>query len=202
MFTFGFPRIPTPRARPDGVGVPPSRSPPAPRMGWVLPPPGAGSLRALWRRTRPVGDGVPDVPRLVYCLPYHVPPTPARAWDNLAVYYAARGPFPTRRRGRRPRRPFPSSTADPTTFRQSTRRGRVPSPPGVRSPPALRCRRGCGRLKPPAKGEPPARVPPLTPSCASLAQESSARCGARPWAPPLDPARFFVKKRGKKLLLG
>src|SRR5699024_10291224 len=31
---------------------------------------------------------------------------------------------------------------------------------------------------------------------------SSARCGARPRAPPLDPARFFVKKRGKKLLLG
>ena len=29
-----------------------------------------------------------------------------------------------------------------------------------------------------------------------------ARCGARPRAPPLDPARFFVKKRGKKLLLG
>ena len=31
---------------------------------------------------------------------------------------AARGPFPTRRRGRRPRRPFPSSTADPTAFCQ------------------------------------------------------------------------------------
>ena len=28
----------------------------------------------------------------------------------------------------------------------------------------------------------------------------SARCGARPGARPLDPARFFVKKRGKKLL--
>ena len=47
--------------------------------------------------------------------------------DGLAVYHVAHGPFPTRRRGRRPRRPFPSSTADPTTFRQSTRRGRVPS---------------------------------------------------------------------------
>ena len=33
-------------------------------------------------------------------------------------------------------------------------------------------------------------------------KERSARCGARPRAPPLDPARFFVKKRGKKLLLG
>ena len=40
------------------------------------------------------------------------------------------------------------------------------------------------------------------PSCASLAQGASARCGARPGAQPLDPARFFVKKRGKKLLLG
>ena len=30
--------------------------------------------------------------------------------------------------------------------------------------------------------------------------ECSARCGARPGVPPLDPARFFVKKRGKKLL--
>ncbi len=30
----------------------------------------------------------------------------------------------------------------------------------------------------------------------------SARCGARPGARPLDPARFFVKKRGKKLLKG
>ena len=28
----------------------------------------------------------------------------------------------------------------------------------------------------------------------------SARCGARPGALPLDLARFFVKKRGKKLL--
>ena len=40
------------------------------------------------------------------------------------------------------------------------------------------------------------------PSCASLAQGASARCGARPGAQPLDPACFFVKKRGKKLLLG
>ena len=66
-----------------------------------------------------------------------------------------------------------------------------------RVPPA---RRECARGARAQKGEPPARVPPLTPSCASLAQESSARCGARPGAPPLDPARFFAKKRGKKLL--
>ena len=36
--------------------------------------------------------------------------------------------------------------------------------------------------------------------CALSSIECSARCGARPGAPPLDPARFFVKKRGKKLL--
>ena len=61
----------------------------------------------------PVGDGVLDVP------PSRSPPalpssaSPDRACDDLAVYYAAHGPSPTRRRGRRPRRPCPSSTADP-----------------------------------------------------------------------------------------
>ena len=76
----------------------------------------------------------------------------------------------------------------------------VPDDPFLRPPPDPRCRAGCGRRGPPAMGGPPARVPPLTPSCASLAMGRSARCGARPGAPPLDPARFFVKKRGKKLL--
>ena len=75
-------------------------------------------------------------------------------------------PAAATRRGRRPRRPFPSSIASPTTFLQSPSRGGAPPPPGVRSPPALWRRTGCGRRGPPAKGEPPARVPPLTPSCA------------------------------------
>ncbi len=66
----------------------------------------------------------------------------------------------------------------------------------------MEVRTGCGRLKPPAKGEPPARVPPLTPSCASLAQGEFRALRRAARAPPLDPARFFVKKRGKKLLLG
>ena len=123
-------------------------------------------------------------------------------------------------RGRRPRRPAAAVTAGGTPFRRpppgrgitsqyiTWHTARFPPAVGVGvlddpsrcSPPAPRGRAGCGRLKPPAKGEPPARVPPLTPSCASLAMGYSARCGARPWAPPLDPARFFVKKRGKKLL--
>ena len=51
-----------------------------------------------------------------------------------------------------------------------------------------------------AIGEPPARVPPLTPSCASLAQGAFRALRRAARAPPLDPARFFVKKRGKKLL--
>ena len=146
--------------------------------GGAPPPPGRRSAaEPTAMLPPPVGDGVPDVPlsRSPPALPSSA--SPDRACDDLAVYYAAHGPFPTRRRGRRPRRPFPSSTASPTAARI-----------------------GCGRLRPPAKGEPPARVPPLTPSCALLAQENSARCGARPRAPPLDPARFFVKKRGKKLL--
>ena len=125
-------------------------------------------------------------------------------------------------RGRRPRRPAAAVSADPTAFhRPPPGRGMVSryimrhmarSPPAVgvgvlddpslRSPPAPRCHAGCGRRGPPAKGEPPARVPPLTPSCASLSMGvfRALRRAAR--APPLDPARFFVKKRGKKLLLG
>ena len=41
-----------------------------------------------------------------------------------------------------------------------------------------------------------------TPSCASLAQGAFRALRRAARAPPLDPARFFVKKRGKKLLLG
>ena len=109
--------------------------------------------------------------------PHRVPPTPVRARDALAAYYAAHGPARSRpvgvgvpddpnvrppptsprsagprpgagcsrgilcgtrlspaatRRGRRPRRPFPSSIASPTTFLQSPSRGGAPPPPGVR----------------------------------------------------------------------
>ena len=122
------------------------------------------------------------------------------------------------RRGRRPRRPAAAVSADPTAFhRPPPGRGMVSryimrhmarSPPAVgvgvlddpslRSPPAPRCHAGCGRLRPPAKGEPPARVPPLTPSCASLAQGAfrALRRAAKGSAP--GPRPLFCKKAGQK----
>ena len=74
----------------------------------------------------------------------------------------------------------------------------VPSTTGVRSPPALW---RCVRLRaawPPAKGGPPARVPPLTPSCASLAQGAfrALRRASKGSAP--GPRPLFCKKAGQK----
>src|SRR5699024_2367570 len=66
----------------------------------------------------PQGTAPPTSRRHGHLRPYRVPPTPARARDNIAVNPAAHGPFPTRRRGRRPRRPFPLSTAVTTTLLQ------------------------------------------------------------------------------------
>ena len=71
----------------------------------------------------------------------------------------------------------------------------------VRSLPALwQCvrLRAAGAAR---KGGTPGEGPPFNPLLRFLAWGRSVRCGARPGAPPLDPARFFVKKRGKKLLL-
>ena len=121
-------------------------------------------------------------------------------------------------RGRRPRRPAVTVFASLTAFRpprpgrrmisQYIMRHTARFPPAVgvgvlddpflRPPPAPRCRRGCGRLRPPAKGEPPARVPPLTPSCASLAQGEfrALRRAAKGSAP--GPRPLFCKKAGQK----
>ncbi len=41
---------------------------------------------------------------------------------------------------------------------------------------------------------------PQTPFLRLMSNKNFARCGGRPGARPLDGARFFVKKRGKKLL--
>ena len=64
---------------------------------------------------------------------------------------------------------------------------------------AVRGLRAAGAAR---KGGTPGEGSPFTPSCASLSMGvfRALRRAAR--APPLDPARFFVKKRGKKLLLG
>ena len=57
---------------------------------------------------------------------------------------------------------------------------------------------GLRAAEPPAKGEPPARVPPLTPSCASLAQGAfrALRRAAMGSAP--GPRPLFCKKAGQK----
>ena len=144
-----------------------------------------------------------------------VPPSPGRQFT--AGPTAPQPPC----RGRRPRRPAAAVSADPTAFhRPPPGRGMVSryimrhmarSPPAVgvgvlddpslRSPPAPRCHAGCGRLRPPAKGEPPARVPPLTPSCASLAQGAfrALRRAAKGSAP--GPRPLFCKKAGQKTFI-
>ena len=70
--------------------------------------------------------------------------------------------------------------------------------PFLRPPPAPRRRADCGRLKPPAKGEPPARVPPLTPSCASLAQGAFRALRRASMGSAPGPRPLFCKKAGQK----
>ena len=126
------------------------------------------------------------------------------------------------RRGRRPRRPAVTASADPTAFhRPPPGRGMVSRyimrhmarfPPAVgvgvlddpflRPPPAPRRRaRAAGGLGRPQRGN-PRRGFPLYPLLRFFGDGvfRALRRAAR--APPLDPARIFVKKRGKKLLLG
>ena len=157
----------------DGVpDVPPTRSPPPPprsagtRRGGVPPPPGASPSPTPRCRSCPVGDGVPDVPQMK---------SKRRRWRRFhqfprrvphPVSPAARGPTSSQPVGvgvpddpfLRPLRTSPRSAAP--------RRGGVPSPPGHGITAGVRKSRGLRAAGPPAKGEPPARVPPLTPSCA------------------------------------
>ena len=58
--------------------------------------------------------------------------------------------------------------------------------------------RSCGRRGPPAKGEPPARVPPLTPSCASLAQGEFRALRRASMGSAPGPRPLFCKKAGQK----
>ena len=154
------------------LDIPPTRSPPTPprsagtRRGGIPSPLGASLPPTPRRRTCPVGEGVPDVPQMK---------SKRRRWRRFHQF-PRRVPHPDNSVARGPTSPQPvgvgvpddpSLRPPPTSPRSAApRRGGVPPPPGVRSPPALWSRTGCGRLRPPAKGEPPARVPPLTPSCA------------------------------------
>ena len=166
------------------------RVPPAPVGAGSHPRPDAGLLPAPRRRTRPVGDGVLDVP------PSQSTPAPPRfarpdrAWDNLAVNPAARGPFPTRRRGRRPRRPFPAATAGPTTFLQPLvgvgfhPRARRAFTTGVMA--VSRGLRAAGAAR---KGGTPGEGSPFDPLLRFFEHGGVPRAaarvhGLRPWTPP------------------
>ena len=123
------------------------------------------------------------------------------------------------RRGRRPRRPALTVHAGLTTFpprrgmlsRYITwHTGRLPPAVGVgvlddpflRPPPAPRRRAGAaGGGGRPQRGD-PRRGSPLYPLLRFISTREFRALRRAARAPPLDPARFFVKKRGKKLLLG
>ena len=76
--------------------------------------------------------------------------------------------------------------------------GGVLDDPFFRPPPAPRCRAGCGRRGPPAKGGPPARVPPLPPPalCEAKGAFRALRRAAMGSAP--GPRPLFCKKAGQK----
>ena len=74
----------------------------------------------------------------------------------------------------------------------------VPDDPFLRPPPESRRREGCGRRGPPAKGEPPARVPPFNPLLRFISTREfrALRRAARGSAP--GPRPLFCKKAGQK----
>ena len=61
---------------------------------------------------------------------------------------------------------------------------------------------GLRAAEPPAKGEPPARVPPLTPSCASLAQGAFRALRRASMGSAPGPRPLFCKKAGQKTFTG
>src|SRR5699024_8892722 len=99
---------------------------------------------------------------------------PAQAGDDLAVYHAAHGPSPTRRRGRRPRRPFPSSTAGPAVSH------------GLRAAGAAR------------KGGTPGEGPPFDPLLRFVSTRRGPRAAARGQGSAPGPRPLFCKKAGQK----
>ena len=74
--------------------------------------------------------------------------------------------------------------------------------PFLRPPPAPRRRAGAaGGLGRPQRGN-PGEGSPFNPLLRFISTREFRALRRAARAPPLDPARFFVKKRGKKLLLG
>ena len=94
--------------------------------------------------------------------------------DGLAVYHVAHGPFPTRRRGRRPRRPFPSFTSSPAASQ------------GLRAAEAAR------------KGGTPGEGSPFDPLLRFISTRGVPRAAARGQGSAPGPRPLFCKKAGQK----
>ena len=178
------------RTRPIWAGPPPTSPRSAsPCRGGVPPPPGRWITASPTSPHPPCRGRRPRRPALTVLPASPRSARPDRACDDLAVYYAAHGPSPTRRRGRRPRRPFPAATAGPTTFLQPlvgagfhprARRGMTA---GVRKSRGLRAA-GAAR-----KGGTPGEGSPFDPllrffSTRGIPRAAARGQGLRPWTPP------------------
>ena len=148
----------------------------------VPSPPGASLQPTSRRRSRPVGDGVPDVPFLR-------PPTASPRSSNP-------------RRGRRPRRPLPTSIADLTAFRQPPRRGGVP-PPARRAfttrATALQRLRAAGAAR---KGGTPGEGSPFDPLLRFISKGAFRALRRASMGSAPGPRPLFCKKAGQKTFTG
>ena len=148
------------------------------RITFLQPPQGRGPTPARTLglspaprcRSRPVGDGVLDVPPLRYL------PAPPRSADPRPDAGMTADPVSPHQpcRGRRPRRPFPSSTAGPTASQ------------GLRAAGAAR------------KGGTPGEGPPVNPLLRFISKGAfrALRRAAKGSAP--GPRPLFCKKAGQK----
>ena len=123
-------------------------------------------------RACPVGFGVPQI-------------RPKRRRWRYFHHFPRRDPHPVNSTARGPASPQPVGVG-------------VLDDPFLRPLPAPRRRAGCGRRGPPAKGEPPARVPPLTPSCASLSMGAFRALRRASMGSAPGPRPLFCKKAGQK----
>src|SRR5699024_1667643 len=104
---------------------------------------------------------------------------------------------PTRRRGRRPRRPFPSSTADHATFHQPpVGAGFHPRPAYVHRPPhGVAGAAGGGAAR---KGGTPGEGSPFNPLLRFISTRGVPRAAARGQGSAPGPRPLFCKKAGQK----